>query len=103
MRSQVGAFDSTVMASSHTSVTSAFDSSNSASWLSTSFLLTSTSFQPIYGRVSDVLGRRLPFVVALVLFSLGTVWCALAQSIWSFIIARAICGVGCGGIWTVSE
>ncbi|RPB27224.1 MFS general substrate transporter [Terfezia boudieri ATCC MYA-4762] len=97
----VGAFDSTIMASTHTSVTSAFNSSNSASWLSTSFLLASTSFQPIYGRASDVIGRRIPFVVALVLFTSGTLWCATAQSIGSFIAARALCGVGCGGVWTM--
>jgi len=91
------------MASTHTSVTSAFNSSNSASWLSTSFLLTSTSFQPIYGRASDVLGRRMPFILALVLFTTGTFWCATAQSIRSFIAARAVCGVGCGGIWTMGR
>lgn len=91
------------MASTHTSVTSAFNSSNSASWLSTSFLLTSTSFQPIYGKASDVLGRRIPFVVALILFTFGTLWCATAQSIGSFIAARALCGVGCGGVWTMGE
>lgn len=91
------------MASTHTSVTSAFNSSNSASWLSTSFLLTSTSFQPIYGRASDLLGRRIPFIVGLVLFTLGTLWCAAAQNIECFIAARAICGVGCGGIWTMGK
>ncbi|KAF8464171.1 major facilitator superfamily domain-containing protein [Kalaharituber pfeilii] len=97
----VGAFDSTIMASTHPSVTSTFKSSNSASWLSTSFLLTSTCFQPLFGRLADIFGRRLPFAVSLFLFSFGTVWCALSQSVGSFIAARAVCGVGCGGIWTM--
>ncbi|TGZ79247.1 multidrug resistance protein fnx1-like protein [Ascodesmis nigricans] len=94
----VGAFDSTIMSSTHTSITSAFHSSELASWLSTSFLLTSTSFQPLFGRLSDVLGRRVPFVTSALIFTLATVWCALAQSFWSFTAARAVCGLGAGGM-----
>ena len=85
------------MASSHPIITSYFHSSNSASWLSTSFLLTSTAFQPLFGRVSDTFGRRGPFVFSLAVFALGTAWCAAAQSILSFIMARAMCGIGAGG------
>jgi hypothetical protein len=93
----VACFDSTLMASSHPVITSYFDASNSASWLSTSFLLTSTAFQPMFGRISDTFGRKIPFLFSLVSFLLGTLWCALAQSIMQFILARAICGLGAGG------
>lgn len=93
----VGSFDSTLMASSHPVITSYFDASNSASWLSTSFLLTSTAFQPMFGRISDTFGRKIPFVFSLTLFLLGTIWCTLAQSILQFILARAICGLGVAG------
>ncbi|KAL7271283.1 hypothetical protein RUND412_005976 [Rhizina undulata] len=101
MANFVAAFDSTIMASTHTSITSAFNASNSASWLSTSFLLTSTAFQPLYGRLSDVLGRRVPFVGSCLIFSLATVWCAIAPNVKSFILARAICGIGAGGMLTM--
>jgi MFS family permease len=93
----VACFDSTLMASSHPVITSYFDASNSASWLSTSFLLTSTAFQPMFGRISDTFGRKIPFLFSLVSFLIGTLWCALAQSIIQFILARAICGLGAGG------
>jgi MFS family permease len=93
----VACFDSTLMASSHPVITSYFDASNSASWLSTSFLLTSTAFQPMFGRISDTFGRKIPFMFSLVSFLLGTLWCALAQSIIQFILARAVCGLGAGG------
>jgi MFS family permease len=93
----VACFDSTLMASSHPVITSYFDASNSASWLSTSFLLTSTAFQPMFGRISDTFGRKIPFLFSLVSFLLGTLWCALAQSIMQFILARAVCGLGAGG------
>lgn len=97
----VAAADSTIMASTHTSITSAFNSSNAASWLSTSFMLTSTSFQPLYGRISDTIGRKIPFVFSCFVFTVATAWCALAGSMGSFIAARAICGIGAGGMLTM--
>lgn len=89
------------MASTHTSVTSDFHASELASWLSTSFLLTATSFQPLYGRVSDVIGRKPPFVFSCLVFTTATLWCAKATSIYSFIAARALCGIGAGGMMTM--
>jgi hypothetical protein len=53
----VACFDSTIMVSSHPVITSYFHSASSASWLSTAFLLTSTSFQPLFGRLSDTVVR----------------------------------------------
>lgn len=91
-------FDSTLMASSHPVITSYFHASNAASWLSTAFMLTSTAFQPLFGRVSDTLGRRPLYIFSLVMFVATTLWCSLAQSIGSFIAARAFCGLGAGGV-----
>ena len=85
------------MASSHPIITSYFQASNSASWLSTVFLLTSTAFQPLIGRVSDTVGRRPCYAFNLAVFGLATIWCGLAQSVGSFIAARAVCGLGAGG------
>jgi hypothetical protein len=92
----VACFDTTIMASSHPVITSYFHSSNSASWLSTAFLLTSTSFQPLFGRLSDTIGRKPPYIFTMTIFLVGTIWCALAQSMTGFIIARAVCGLGAG-------
>ncbi|KAI1462035.1 MFS general substrate transporter [Annulohypoxylon moriforme] len=94
----IACFDGTIMASSHPVITSYFHSSNSASWLSTAFLLTSTAFQPVIGRLSDTIGRKPPYLATTVIFALATLWCALAQSMTSFILARAACGLGAGGV-----
>jgi len=94
---KVATFDAILMASSHPVITSYFDASNSASWLSTSFLLTATSFQPLFGRISDYVGRRRPNQVALLFFASATAWCALAPTVGHFIAARAFCGFGAGG------
>ncbi|KAL1861393.1 hypothetical protein Daus18300_008924 [Diaporthe australafricana] len=99
----VSCFDGTIMASSHPVITSYFQSSNSASWLSTAFLLTSTAFQPLLGRLSDTVGRKGPYIVTGTIFALATLWCALAQSMTSFIAARAVCGIGAGGVMTLGS
>ncbi|KAK3688074.1 hypothetical protein B0T22DRAFT_378968 [Podospora appendiculata] len=99
----VACFDSTIMASSHPVITSYFGSSNSASWLSTAFLLTSTSFQPLVGGLSDAVGRKAPYVITMAIFLVATLWCALAGSMTSFIVARAFCGLGAGGMMTLGS
>lgn len=96
-------FDSTLMASSHPVITSYFNASNSASWLSTAFLLTSTSLQPLMGRLSDTFGRRPLYLAGLIFLAATTAWCAAAQSIGSFIAARAFCGVGAAGVLSMGN
>lgn len=72
----ISAFDGTIMASSHPVITSHFHAANSASWLSTSYLLTTTAFQPLLGRLSDAVGRKPIFVVCnIVFFSLDALVC----------------------------
>ena len=95
---KVAGFDGTMMASSHPNITSYFKASNSASWLSTAFFITFTAFMPLYSRLSDLIGRRPIYFFSLVVFCSTSLWCALAQSIESLILARAFCGLGAGGM-----
>ncbi|CAL3962871.1 unnamed protein product [Diplocarpon coronariae] len=74
----VADFDGTILGSSPPVVTSYFHSSNSASRPSTAFLLTSSSFQPLFGRLSDTIERKPPYMRSMTLLLLATVWCALA-------------------------
>ncbi|OLN87872.1 putative transporter C460.03-like protein 1 [Colletotrichum chlorophyti] len=99
----IACFDGTIMASSHPVITSYFHASNSASWLSTAFLLTSSAFQPLLGRLSDSIGRKPPYVATMAIFAVATLWCALAGSMTSFILARAACGLGAGGMMTLGS
>lgn len=91
------------MASSHPVITSYFGAAQSASWLSTAFLLTSTAFQPLLGRISDAVGRKPVFLSCLAVFALATTWCGMVGSIGSLIAARAFCGLGAGGLMTLGN
>ncbi|KAJ5558625.1 hypothetical protein N7535_008842 [Penicillium sp. DV-2018c] len=99
----IGFFDSTLMASSHPVITSYFNAANSASWLSTAFLLTSTAFMPLLGRASDAFGRKPVYLFAIVMFFLTTAACGLAPNMATFITARALCGLGAGGIFSMGQ
>ncbi|KAI0447750.1 MFS general substrate transporter [Xylaria telfairii] len=94
-------FDGTIMASSHPVITSYFGASHAASWLTTAFFLASTAFQPLVGRLSDAVGRKPLYLLTMAMFAAATAWCALAGSIASFVAARAVCGLGAGGMMTL--
>ena len=99
----ITSFDSTLMASSHPVITSYFNASNAAAWLSTAFLLTSTAFQPLFGRISDTIGRKWLYLVSLFGFGLATVGCALAPTIEAFIASRAVAGLAGGCVLSMGS
>ena len=94
-------FDSTITAATYAVISSDFDAANTASWLTTSYLVTSTSFQPLYGRFSDIFGRRICFFVATVTFSTGCLGCGLATNVIVLNLMRALTGFGGGGLMTM--
>ncbi|KAJ3007878.1 UNVERIFIED_CONTAM: hypothetical protein HDU68_003307 [Siphonaria sp. JEL0065] len=71
------------------------------SWVGSAFMLCSGSTGILYGRLSDIFGRKPAYLTALVLFEVGSVVCATAQSMNMLIVGRAITGVGGGGIATL--
>ncbi|KAJ3514608.1 hypothetical protein NLJ89_g2279 [Agrocybe chaxingu] len=73
-------------------------SSNQYTWVGVAYMLTQTAFQPLYGRVSDLVGRKIVLYASIAIFGLGSVLCGAAQSIKWLIAARALAGVGGGGI-----
>ncbi|KAM0318662.1 hypothetical protein ACHAPQ_010605 [Fusarium lateritium] len=94
--------DSTITAATYAVISSEFDAANTASWLTTSYLITSTAFQPLYGRVSDIFGRRLCFFISTITFAIGCLGCAVANNIIILNIMRALSGFGGGGLMTMA-
>ncbi|KAH6654450.1 major facilitator superfamily domain-containing protein [Truncatella angustata] len=95
-------FDSTITASTYAVIASEFDAVNTASWLTTSYLVTSTAFQPLYGRISDIFGRRVCFFISTVTFALGCLGCAVADGFIFLNLMRALTGFGGGGLMTMA-
>ncbi|PGH30109.1 hypothetical protein GX50_07129 [[Emmonsia] crescens] len=91
-------FDGSILESIHPVISSHFHVANSASWLSTGFLLTCTVFQPIFGQISDIFGRRVPYLISIAIFFISTIWCGAAWNFSSFLAARLLCGVGASGV-----
>ncbi|OAP55700.1 hypothetical protein AYL99_09852 [Fonsecaea erecta] len=95
-------FDGTITASTYAVIGSEFHAANTISWLTTSYLITSTAFQPLYGRFSDILGRRTCFFTATVTFLLGCLGCGFAPDIITLNVMRALTGLGGGGLMTMA-
>ncbi|WP_182539367.1 MDR family MFS transporter [Fontibacillus panacisegetis] len=72
------------------------------SWVFTAYLLTMAVATPIFGKISDLYGRKLVFVVGSILFLAGSVLSGLAQSMEQLILFRAIQGIGAGGLTPVT-
>ena len=68
------------------------------SWAFSVYMLASTTTVPIYGKVSDIYGRRPVFAFAMVLFLIGSVLCGFARTMEQLIAFRALQGLGAGGV-----
>ncbi|KAK2036574.1 MFS general substrate transporter, partial [Colletotrichum somersetense] len=97
------AIDTGFSASTHAAVASAFNHANLASWPINAFLVASMTMQPLYGRSSDLLGRKIVYVTASSIFVIGLLGSAFSPAWWSLIAARALCGLGSAGITTMGS
>ena len=73
-----------------------------AAWIVNAYLLGSTAVLPLLARAADVRGIRVIFLVACLLFVVGSLWAALADGLWSLVAARAVQAVGAGGLLPVA-
>ncbi|HEX7963898.1 MAG TPA: MDR family MFS transporter [Candidatus Saccharimonadales bacterium] len=72
------------------------------SWVITAYLLTSTASQPLYGKMSDLYGRKKIFTLSIVLFLFGSALCGLSQNLTELIVFRGIQGLGAGGLMSLA-
>ena len=97
----LSAADQTIIVSSYGKIGTDLNALNMTSWIATAYFLTLTSFQPLYGKLSDIFGRKACLLNAYAIFGIGCLFCGLAKDINQLIIARAIAGIGGGGMSTV--
>jgi EmrB/QacA subfamily drug resistance transporter len=73
------------------------------SWVVTAFMVTSTISTPLYGKLSDMYGRKPLYFTAIIIFLIGSVVCGLAQTMFQLILFRALQGLGAGGLVTLAQ
>jgi EmrB/QacA subfamily drug resistance transporter len=94
----LASMESTVVATAMPTIVGQLGGLEHYSWVFSAFLLASTTVVPLYGKLSDIYGRRKLYVFAMALFLIGSVWCGWANNMTQLIFARALQGIGAGGI-----
>jgi EmrB/QacA subfamily drug resistance transporter len=99
----LAALDQTIVATALPQIAADLQGFEHLSWVVTAYLLASTVTVPLYGKLSDLYGRRRLFVVSISIFLAGSALCALAQNMEQLIACRALQGLGAGGLLPLSQ
>lgn len=99
----LGALDQSIVSTALPTIVSDLGGLARMSWVVTAFMLTSTIATPLYGKLSDMFGRRPLLGVSIGVFVLASLLCGVAQSMWQLIVFRGLQGVGAGGLMTLSQ
>ena len=99
----LAAIDQTVVVPAVPSIAADLNGFGHLAWIVTAYLLTSTIATPIYGKMSDIYGRRALLLPAIVLFVAASMLCGFAQSLTQLIVARGLQGLGGAGLMAMSQ
>lgn len=99
----LAALDQTIVAPALPTIARALGHAEYLPWIVTGYLLTATAMSPLYGKISDVYGRRPVIYAAVLIFLLGSLVSALAPNMLVLVIGRAIQGAGGGGLFALAQ
>jgi MFS family permease len=94
----LGSLDSTILASALPTIGRDLGDVHLLPWLITAYLIASTAVTPLYGKISDIHGRRPTLMAAICIYIVGSLICALAPNLMVLICGRIIHGIGGGGL-----
>lgn len=98
----LAALDQTIVATALPTIVADLGGLEHLSWVVTAYILASTVVAPIYGKLGDLYGRRTMVIVSVSIFLLGSVLCGMAGSMGFLIAARALQGLGGGGLFVLA-
>ncbi|HET7407653.1 MAG TPA: MDR family MFS transporter [Mycobacteriales bacterium] len=98
----LSALDQTIVSTALPTIVADLGGYDHLSWVVTAYLLTSTASTPLYGKISDLYGRRIVFQAAIVIFLAGSVLSGISQNIGELIAFRGVQGLGAGGLMTLA-
>jgi EmrB/QacA subfamily drug resistance transporter len=99
----LASLDQTIVATSLSTMAQDLNGWSTMSWVVSAYLVATTVTTPIYGRLSDLYGRRPVLLASIALFLVASVFCALSQTMLQLIMARVLQGAGGGGLRSVSQ
>jgi EmrB/QacA subfamily drug resistance transporter len=99
----LAALDQTIVAPAMPTIGKALGHADYLPWIVTAYLLTATAMAPLYGKISDVHGRRPTILAAIIIFLAGSLISALAPNMLVLIIGRSVQGLGGGGLFALSQ
>jgi len=94
----MGSLDGTILASALPAIGRELGEVHNLPWLITAYLIANTSITTLYGKVSDIYGRRTTLTISITLYMLGSLVCALAPNMFVLILGRVLHGLGGGGL-----
>ena len=97
----LAALDQTIVSTALPKIASEFNGLSQLSWVVTAYLLTSAVTTPIYGKLSDLFGRKKILSIAIIIFLIGSALAGLAQNMLELILFRGVQGLGAGGLITL--
>lgn len=98
----LAALDQTIVATALPRIASDLNGLNRLSWVATAYLMTSAISTPMYGKISDLFGRKKIFQISIIIFLIGSMLCGLSQTMTQLIIFRGLQGLGAGGLLTLA-
>ena len=98
----LAALDQTIVSTALKNIVEEFNGLNHYTWVVTAYLLTSTAATPLYGKISDLYGRRIVFQFAIVTFLIGSALAGASQNMTQLIATRALQGLGAGGLMALT-
>ncbi len=98
----LAALDQTIVATAVRTIADDLKGLNEQAWATTAYLITSTIVTPLYGKLSDIYGRKKFFVAAITIFVIGSMMCSFADSMKQLALFRAVQGLGAGGLFSLA-
>jgi MFS family permease len=98
----ISAIDSTIVASLLSHIASDLNELQNIGWVATSFLIGLAAFQPLYGKLSDIFGRKSVLIICNALFGLGCLICGVSYRLETLVLGRLISGIGGGGVQSLA-